>query len=84
MDFDQPDFSIRGSMSIFLLCPRSHPAKSWAREHITDGLPPATFIPVEHRYIGDICRGILRDGLTMELDGQTYYENEDGELVAMA
>ena len=83
MDFEQADFSVTGSMSLYLLHATSPAAQSWAERHLDQNLSPSHSVPVEHRFIGDICRAILRDGLTVALDGQAYYENEDGELVAL-
>ena len=83
MDFEQADFSVTGGMCLYLLHATSPAAQSWAQRQLDQGLSPGHSIRVEHRFIGDICRAILRDGLTVSLDGQAYYENEDGELVAL-
>ena len=60
-----PDFVCEYHGSLFLLFPRSAPAKTWVADH----LPPdrMTFgdgIIVEPRYIWSILVGLQEDGLT--------------------
>lgn len=84
MDIEQTDFSVIGSMSLYLLTAVSDAARSWARRNLDCEVPISGSVPVEHRFVGEICRAILRDGLTVEFDGQAYFENDDGELVAIS
>ncbi len=60
----QIDFESSGHGTLYLLRPVSRAANAWVEEH-----PPADAtwwcgaVVVEHRYIGDIVRGAVADGL---------------------
>lgn len=62
----EPDFVLTDAGSLFLLQPLTSAAVSWVDENISDEC--MTFgcaIVVEHRYIGDIVRGAIADGLAV-------------------
>lgn len=62
-----PDFRISNHGSIFLLAPETDAAKAWVEEHLPeDRTSWCGATVVEHRYIEDIARGIVADGLTVE------------------
>lgn len=59
------DFDLVNGGSVFLLIPNTEAAEAWVAEHLPDDAP--TFgrgIAVEHRYISDVMRGIMADGLS--------------------
>ena len=57
------DFIVENHGSIFLLRPVSAAASDWVSEHIPeDAQWFGDAVAVEHRYIGDIVRGIQNDG----------------------
>lgn len=48
----------------FLLHPFTEAARNWVAEHIPDDAQLfGEAVVIEHRYIGDIVRGIVADGL---------------------
>jgi hypothetical protein len=58
------DLLINGYGSIYLLRAASHHGQRWIHRRISgDRQEWAGAIVVEHRYIGDIVRGALADGL---------------------
>jgi hypothetical protein len=60
------DFEVQNHGSIFLLCPLTDSAREWVDQHLPEDV--LTFgggICVEPRYIADIVRGFLDDGLTV-------------------
>jgi hypothetical protein len=62
----EPDFVCENHGSLFLLIPRSAPAKIWIKDH----LPPGrmTFcgaVVIEPRYVWAILAGLQDDGLTV-------------------
>jgi hypothetical protein len=58
------DLLVNGHGSIYLLRAASRRGQRWVDEHISDDrLEWAGAIVVEHRYIGEIVRGALTDGL---------------------
>ena len=64
-----PDFTIVGGGTLYMLTPATDEARAWLDEHIDVGPDTITWcgaLPVEHRYIEGIVRGILSDGLTVE------------------
>ena len=64
---EQKDFCVQNHGSIFLLIPNTEAAKEWINAHIPEDAPTiGPNIAVEHRYIGDIVDGIVKDGLTVE------------------
>ncbi len=59
-----PDFLVENHGSIFLLQPLTPAANSWIDENLPeDHLSFAGAAVVEHRYIADIVRGAIADGL---------------------
>ena len=64
-----PDFRVENHFTIFLLTPLTPAAQSWVQEHLPDESHRMEFagsIVVEHRYIGDIVRGAMSDGLLVK------------------
>jgi len=58
------DLFVHGEGSIYLLRPTSRRGQRWIDEHISDDRQEwAGAIVVEHRFIGDIVRGAIADGL---------------------
>jgi len=58
------DLLVHGEGSIYLLRPTSRRGRRWVDARITaDHSEWAGAIVVEHRYIGEIVRGALADGL---------------------
>ena len=58
------DLLVHGHGSIYLLRPISRRGRRWVDMRVTaDRTEWAGAIVVEHRYIGDIMRGALDDGL---------------------
>lgn len=47
-----------------------------SEEFIYDGL-----LPVEHRYIEEVCRCLLESGFSIQKDGLCMVKNHDGDLV---
>jgi hypothetical protein len=63
-----PDFLVESHFTIFLLTPLTPAARSWVQEHLPDEhnrLEFAGSIVVEHRFIADIVRGAISDGLVL-------------------
>lgn len=62
----QPDFVCENHGSLFLLIPRSAPAKIWIEENLPeDRMTFCDAVVVEHRYIWPILEGIQSDGLVV-------------------
>jgi hypothetical protein len=60
------DFHVENHGTIFLLQPLTPAANSWVDEHLPeDRLTFGGATVVEHRYIADIVRGIVNDGLAL-------------------
>jgi hypothetical protein len=60
------DLLVHGHGSIYLLRPTSRRGRRWIDARITaDRTEWAGAIVVEHRYIGDIVRGAVDDGLAV-------------------
>jgi hypothetical protein len=60
----QGDLLVHGEGSIYLLRATSKRGQIWIAERISDDSQEwAGAIVVEHRYIGEIVRGALTDGL---------------------
>jgi hypothetical protein len=58
------DLLVHGEGSIYLLRPTSPRGQRWIDEHVSDERHEwAGAIVVEHRFIGDIVRGAIADGL---------------------
>jgi hypothetical protein len=58
------DLLVHGYSSTYLLRAASRRGQRWIHRHISDDCQEwAGAIVVEHRYIGDIVRGALADGL---------------------
>jgi hypothetical protein len=58
------DLLVHGEGSIHLLRPTSRCGQRWIDEHVSDDRQEwAGAIVVEHRFIGDIVRGAIADGL---------------------
>ena len=65
----EPDFLVANHFSIFLLTPLTPAAQSWVQENLPaerDRMHFGGAIVVEHRYIGDIVRGAMSDGLLVK------------------
>jgi hypothetical protein len=63
-----PDFLVENHFTIFLLTPLTPAARSWVQEHLPDEhnrLEFAGSIVVEHRFIDDIVRGAISEGLVL-------------------
>ena len=61
-----PDFLVENYGTIFLLQPLTPSANSWVNEHLPeDRLTFGSAVCVEHRFIRDIVRGIVNDGLAL-------------------
>ena len=61
-----PDFVVENHSTIYLLRPISPAAFFWIEEHLPeDHLTFAGSVVVEHRYIADIVRGAIADGLVV-------------------
>jgi hypothetical protein len=62
------DITVQNEGSIFILRGRTNAGKDWIEERCDEGdyNPFGTGARlVEHRYIGDIVRGAIRDGLVV-------------------
>lgn len=60
----EPDFLVENHGTIFLLQPPTASANSWVNEHLPeDRLTFAGAVVVEHRFIANIVRGAITDGL---------------------
>lgn len=63
----EPDFLVENHGTIFLLQPLTPAANSWVNEHLPeDRLTFAGAVVVEHRFIADIVRGAIADGLVVK------------------
>jgi hypothetical protein len=61
------DLLVQGEGSIYLLRTTSRRGRRWIDEHIPDDRQEwAGAIVVEHRFIGDIVRGAIADGLRVQ------------------
>lgn len=59
-----PDFLVENHGTIFLLQPLTPAANSWIDQNLPeDHLTFAGAVVVEHRFIADIVRGAIADGL---------------------
>jgi hypothetical protein len=62
-----PDFLVENHGTIFLLQPLTPAANFWIDEHLPeDHLTFAGAVVVEHRYILDIVRGAIAEGLVVK------------------
>ena len=60
----QADFIVENHGTIFLLQPLTPAATSWIQENLPeDHMTFGSAVVVEHRYIADIVRGAIADGL---------------------
>jgi len=62
------DFRVENHGSVVLLCPLTEGARAWVTEHLTH---PETqhfggAVVMEPRYVDDVVRGLVSDGLTVE------------------
>lgn len=63
----RPDFLVENHGTIFLLQPLTPAANSWVNAHLPEGrLTFAGAVVVEHRFIANIVRGAMADGLVVE------------------
>jgi len=63
---NEADFLLCDEGSIFLLQPLTPAAVSWVEENLPeDRMTFGSAIVVEHRYIADIVRGAIADGLAV-------------------
>jgi hypothetical protein len=61
---DPSDFLIRDEGSIYLLYPQSADADSWINQHISeDATWFGSALVIGHRYVEDILRAIVAEGL---------------------
>jgi hypothetical protein len=59
-----PDFIVENHGTIFLLQPLTPAAISWIQENLPeDHMTFGSAVVIEHRYIGDIVRAAMRDGM---------------------
>lgn len=64
----QPDFTITGGGTLYLLRPVSDAAKEWVQLHIPeDAQWLGDAVAIEHRYIQAIVDGLEADGLVGQL-----------------
>lgn len=76
------DFSVEDHGSIFLVTPHTDAAREWWDAKVGNCQSLGLGNAVEHRFIQDISRGILEDGLTITKDGKTMQVSEStGDLV---
>jgi hypothetical protein len=62
----RPDLLVRGEGTIYLLFATSPCGEAWIDEHLPeDAIEFIGGIAIEHRFIGDIVRGAIADGLTV-------------------
>jgi hypothetical protein len=73
----QFDFSIYHS-GIVVVTPQTQEARDWCGENLQEGSDGSP-VNCERNYAEDICRGILRDGLTIEKDGMRMVLEPDGD-----
>ena len=63
----KPDFVVENHGSIFLLQPLTPAANAWIKEYLPeDRMTFAGAVVVEHRYILNIVRGAIADGLVIK------------------
>lgn len=61
------DAKVTSHGSIFLVHPHSEAAIKWLEEHISeDSQRMGEAVVVEHRYIVDLVRGMIHDGLDVK------------------
>ncbi|HEX9877074.1 MAG TPA: hypothetical protein VGC50_10505 [Gammaproteobacteria bacterium] len=65
------DFDVQQHLSIALLQPNSDAGKTWCEEHLVtdDALMWSAAFVVEPRYLEEILRAIVNDGLSLRLHG---------------
>ena len=62
----EPDFICQNHGSLFLLIPCNDSANDWIEQNLSpDRLTFGRGVVVEPRYIGDIVRGAMADGLVV-------------------
>jgi hypothetical protein len=62
-----PDFLVENHGTIFLLQPLTPAANSWIEDNLPeDRITFGIAVVVEHRYIADIVRAAITDGLEVE------------------
>jgi hypothetical protein len=62
----EPDFVVEDHGTIFLLTPRTEPARNWTDQFIgqDNGFQPYwPTVVIEHRYVAEILEGIRNQGL---------------------
>ncbi len=60
------DFEVSGGGSVYLFKPLTRAAQDWVDEHLPeDAMAWCGAVVVEHRYIADIVRDALADGLRL-------------------
>ncbi len=63
----ESDFVCENHGSVFLLFPRTAPAKIWIEEHLpSDRMTFCDAVVIEHRYVWAILEGLQEDGLTVQ------------------
>ena len=61
-----PDFYFINDGSVCLLRPITEAAKAWVDDHVClDKWQSASSVAIEHRYVIDILKGIVADGLVV-------------------
>jgi hypothetical protein len=60
-----PDFSCENHGTLFLLIPRTAPAKIWIEENLADHMTFADGVVIEARYVWAILVGVQDDGLSV-------------------
>lgn len=70
-----PDFAVTGSGSVYLFCPLTEAAQAWLDEHCSSDESHQYLgknLAVEHRYIGDIIKLAIQDGLNAPVHFRQY------------
>lgn len=75
------DFQVEGDDSVCILVPTTADAAAWVDEHISDeAMQWGNGVVIEHRYVQDVCLGILDDGLTITKDSKEMFVGQGAGL----
>ena len=62
-----PDLTVENHGSIFILRPETDAGTNWCKEHLPDDCPTlGNQYCIEHRYIGNVVRVAINDGLAVQ------------------
>lgn len=78
------DFTAVGGLGFWMMTPITDDARLWVLNNINDGevsCQGGSYV-VEGRYIEDIGRGIVSDGLTLEVNGLPAYLSPNKEVMS--